>query len=61
MDAHRIPQTEHGEASSVLRRLYVVDAWVGSSAESRGNTIGNDLYKETAGNRGTVGGVTPTI
>ena len=26
-----------------------------------GNAVGNDLYRETSGNRGTVGGVTTTI
>ena len=31
------------------------------SAGSGGNTVGDDLYRETAGNRGTVGGVTTNI
>ena len=39
----------------------MVDAWVRSSAGSGGNAVIDDLYRETAGNRGTVGGVTTTI
>ena len=33
------------------------DARGRSSEESGGNTVGNDLYRETTGNYGTVGGV----
>ena len=33
----------------------------GSSVGDGGNAVGNDLYRETSGNRGTVGGVTTTI
>ena len=32
-----------------------------SSAGSGGNTVGNDLYRDMAGNCGTVGGVTTDI
>ena len=31
------------------------------SAVGSGNAVGDELYRETAGNRGTVGGVTTTI
>ena len=60
-DLHRIPQTYHGEAISIDSRLDVGDAWGGSSAGSGRNVVGDDLYEETAGNHGTVGGVTTDI
>ena len=37
------------------------DVWGGSSGGSGGNAVGDDLYRETAGNRDTVGGVTTDI
>ena len=39
----------------------MVDAWGGSSTGSGGNAVGDDLYRETAGNCGKVGGVTTNI
>ena len=33
----------------------------GRSAEGSRNTVGDDLYRETSGNHGTVGSVTPNI
>ena len=37
------------------------DAWGDSSAGSGCNTVRNDLYRETTGNFGTVGGVSTNI
>ena len=37
-------------------RQYMGDARGGSSTVSGGGKFGNDLYRETTGNRGTVGG-----
>ena len=39
----------------------VGDARGGRSAGGSGKKVGNDLYRDTAGNHVTVGGVTPTI
>ena len=59
--AHRVPQTDHWEASTVDKRRGVGDTRGGSSAGSGENAVGDDLYRETPGNRGTVGGVTANI
>ena len=37
------------------------DTGGGSSAGGSSNTVGNDLYRDMAGNLGTVGVVMPTI
>ena len=58
---HRVPQTDHGESSATDRRLNVGDAQGKSSAGSSSNTVLNDQYRETTGNRGRVGGVMTTI
>ena len=42
-------------------RRYMGDARGGSSAGSGGNTVRNDLYRETIGNRGKVGVVATDI
>ena len=42
-------------------RRYMGYAWGRSSAGSGGNTFSNDLYRDMAGNCGTVGGVTTDI
>ena len=52
---------DHGEASATNMIRYMGDAWGRSSAGSGGNTVGNDIYRETSGNRGTVGGFTTNI
>ena len=44
-----------------VRRRDVGDAWGGRSAVGSSNAVGDDLYRETAGNRGTLGGTMPTI
>ena len=43
---------------TVVRRRYMGESRGGSSEVSSGNAVGNELYRETAGNRGKVGGVT---
>ena len=58
---YRAPQTDHGEAIATYNRQDVGDAWGRISAESGRNAVGNDLYRETAGNCGTMGGVTTNI
>ena len=58
---HRVPQIYHREASATDRRLNVGDAQGKSSAGNSENAISDDLNKETAGNCGTMGGVTSTI
>ena len=60
-EAHRVPHTDHGEASAAVRRQGVGDDRGRRSAVGSGNAVGDELYRETAGNRGTVGGVTTTI
>ena len=42
-------------------RRDVGDARGRSSAGNGGNTVSDDIYKETSGNRGTVGGLTTNI
>ena len=37
------------------------DAWGGRSAGGKRNAVGNNLHREMAGNRDTVGGATSTI
>ena len=59
--AHWVPSTDHGEASEVVRIRDMGDAWGGRSAGGSGNEVGDDLQRNKAGNRGTVGGATPTI
>ena len=56
-----VPQTDHREASTMVRRQDVGDSRGGGSAVSSGNVVGDDLYGEMAVNHGTVGGVTTTI
>ena len=57
----KVPQTDYGEARAEGRRRAVGDAQGGSSTGSGRNAVINDLYRDTAGNRGTVGGVTTNI
>ena len=58
---HRLPQTDHGEASAADRIWDVGDVWGRISARSVRNAVGNELYMDTAGNCGTVGGVMTNI
>ena len=54
---HGFSQIDHGEAILADSRRYMGDIRGGIGAGSGGNTVVNDLYRETKGNRGTVGGV----
>ena len=56
-----ILQTYHGDAIMEDSRRDVGDARGRSSAGNGGNTVSDDIYKETSGNRGTVGGLTTNI
>ena len=58
---HSFPHIYHGESSAADRRVDVGDAKGGISARSGGNAVSNDLYRETTGNRVTVGGITTYI
>ena len=60
-DTHRVPAIDHGEASKVFRRRDMGDAWGGRRTRGSRNTVVEDLHKETAGNRGAVGGATSRI
>ena len=60
-NTHRLPQIDHGKASAADRRRDVGDARGGDSEGSGGDAVGDDLYRKTAGNHGTVGGVTTNI
>ena len=55
---HSLPQTDHGEVSVADGIRNVGDSWGGSSAGISRNAVGDDLYRETADNCGTVGDVT---
>ena len=61
VDAHRVTQTDHGEASAAVRRGYMGYTRGGRSAGGSGNAVRDDLYRYTAGKRGTLGGFTTTI
>ena len=52
---------DHREEGAMLTRKYTGDAWGGISAGGGGNTVGDDLHRETAGNRSTVGSVEADI
>ena len=58
---HGLPQTDQEQASATDSRWYMVDVQVGSSAGSDRNTVSDDLYREMAGNCGTVIGVMRNI
>ena len=47
--------TDQGEAITVASRWDVRDNLVRSIAVSGGNKVGDDLHRETIGNRGAVG------
>ena len=56
-----VPSADHGEASAVVRRRDVGNTWVRRSTGGSRNAVRDDLHREVAGNRGTVGGATSTI
>ena len=59
--AHRVPQTDQWEASTVDKRRGVGDERGRSSVGKGGNSVGDDLYREIEGKHGTVGGVMTNI
>ena len=60
-DTHGVPSTSHREASEVVKRQGMGDVGGGRRMGGSGNAVGKDLYRETAGNRGSVGGATSII
>ena len=58
---YRLPQADHREASAEDSRWDVGDSQGGSSTGSGRNEVGDDLYRDTAGNCDTVGGFTTDI
>ena len=58
---HRVHQTYHGEASASDNIRDMGDAQGGRIAVYGKNAVGNDLYREKAGKRVTVGGVTTDV
>ena len=55
---HGFPETDNEEASKAVRRRYMEDD--GGVRRTRGsdNAVGEEQHRETAGNRGAVGGST---
>ena len=58
---NRVPETDHGEAIEAVRRKDTGDAGDRSRTRGSGNTVGEDLHRETTGNRGAVSGATSLI
>ena len=53
---HRFYEEDHGETGAAEGRHEMGDTQGISSAGSVGNSVGNELYRETTGEGGTVGG-----
>ena len=60
-DVHRVSETNHGEAGVAEVRREVGYYQGGSSVESGGNPVGNDLHRKKTGDGGTVGGTVANI
>ena len=60
-DTHTVPATDHREARDSIREQYMGDTGGGRRTRGSGNTVSKDLHRETAGNRGVVGGATYII
>ena len=60
-NTHRFTLVYHGGAGVTVDRQDMGESKGGSTAGSGGKAVGNDLHVGTAGNRGTVGGVTAAI
>ena len=60
-DAHRVSETNHGEAGAAEVRRDVGYYQGGSSAESGGNPVVNDLHRKKTGYGGTVSGTVANI
>ena len=52
---------DHGKLSEVVKRRDMGDAWGGRCKGGIGNAVNEYLHRETAGNRGLVGGATSPI
>ena len=60
-DTHRVPATDHGEASETIMIRDMGDSRGGRRTRGSGNPVGKDIHTEMAGNRGAVGGATYLI
>ena len=60
-DTHWVPSEYHEEVSAAGRIRDVGDARGGRSTVGIRNAVGDDLHRDTAGKRGTVGGATSPI
>ena len=60
-DTHWVPSADHGEASEAVKRRDMGDAWGGRRTAGSGNSVGEDLHRDTVGNLGSVGGATSSI
>ena len=60
-DTHGVPATDYGEAIKAITRQEMGDAGDGRRTRGSRNTVGKDLHRETAGNRGAVGVATYLI
>ena len=60
-DTHGVPVTDHGEASEAIRRRDMGDDGGGRHMRGSRKPVGEDLNRETAGNRGAVGGAMSLI
>ena len=56
-----VSEVYYGEAIAPVIRHDMGDSQGGSSAVSGSNSVGDDLYRETTGNCGIVGGVALNI
>ena len=54
---HGVSETDHGEASAADNRRDMGDAQGVSSAGISGNSVGDELHRETTWKCGTLGGV----
>ena len=60
-DTHWVTLLNHREVSEAAKRQDMGDAWSGRRTRSSRNAVGEDLHRETTGNRGSVGGSTSSI
>ena len=60
-DTHGFSSTYHGEAGTTVARRDMGDAQGGSSAGIGRNSVGDELHRETVGNRSTLGSVAANI
>ena len=60
-DTQWVTSGDHGNLSAVVRRWDVGNTWGERRTVGSGNIVGDDLHREAADNRGTVGIATSTI